>query len=257
MRSQFVETENVSRFHSSLTALQQRGAEEACLIVVDGTPGLGKTTVLKHWVAQSGSVYLRAKSEWTPSWFMKELLGRLNVQPPHSFEQKYQVALKELGARQASAHLANRVFGLVIDEADHISGQGRIMETLRDLSDVIELPIVLVGMGKIRDNLTRFPQIASRVSHYVRFKQASRDDVAKFIDSLCEVPVADDLIGFVHKATQGFNREIKEAIARIERFGFRNPPGDGDRLALADMAGQTLVNDRRTGQPITVPGVIQ
>lgn len=77
--------------------------------------------------------------------------------------------LKELGARQASAHLANRVFGLVFDEADHISGQGRIMETLRDLSDVIELPIVLVGMGKIRDNLTRFPQIASRVSHYVRF----------------------------------------------------------------------------------------
>jgi len=51
-------------------ALQMRGAQEACLIVIDGLPGLGKTTTLKNWVAQTGSVYLRAKKEWTPNWFM-------------------------------------------------------------------------------------------------------------------------------------------------------------------------------------------
>lgn len=255
MRNQFVETENVSRFHLALTALRQRGASECCLVVVDGVPGLGKTTVLTHWVAQSGAIYLRAKKEWTPSWFMKELLGRLNVQAPHSFEAKYKTALKELGSRQASAQLANRDFGLVIDEADHISGQARIMETLRDLSDMIELPILLIGMGKVRDNLVRFPQIASRIQHYVRFEQASEKDVRKFIDALCEVPVADDLAGFVHKATRGHNREIKEAIAQIERFGLRNPPADGEKLSIADMAGQVLINDRRNGQPVPVPGV--
>ena len=256
MRQKFVTTENVSRFQEALAALQRRGASEACLVVVDGFPGLGKTTTLRHWVAQTGSVYLRAKREWTPNWFLNELLGRLNVQPPHAFQQKYAVALKELGARQASAAIAKKPYGLVIDEADHISRQSRIMETIRDLSDVIELPTILVGMGKIRDNLGLYPQIASRISKYVRFETASRDDVARMIAELCEVPVASDLAGFVHQVTGGFNRETKEAIAQIERFGLRNPPKDAAGLTLADMAGEAIVNGRRTTQPIYVPEAV-
>lgn len=101
MRNVFVETSNVSRFLTALDNLSQRGAEEACLVVVDGAPGLGKTTTLKHWVAQTGSIYLRAKKEWTPNWFMSELLESLRVTPPHAFQKKYKLALEELAGRQA------------------------------------------------------------------------------------------------------------------------------------------------------------
>ena len=48
------------------------------------------------------------------------------------------------------------------------------------------------------------------------------------------------------------NREIKEAIAIIERFGKRNVP-DKSGLTMRDMSGQLLVNDHNTGQPISVP----
>ncbi|SCD23523.1 phage major tail tube protein [Brucella inopinata] len=95
MKNQFVETANVKRFLGALSALEQRGAQEACLVVIDGQPGLGKTTTLKHWVAQNGCVYLRAKKEWSPSWFMNELLENLRVTPPHSFPKKYAKALEE------------------------------------------------------------------------------------------------------------------------------------------------------------------
>ena len=255
MRNVFVETSNVSRFLSALDRLSQRGADEACLVVVDGAPGLGKTTTLKHWVAQTGSVYLRAKKEWTPNWFMTELLENLRVTPPHAFQKKYKLALEELASRQASAQMANKTFGLVIDEADHVSSKSPILETIRDISDMIELPTILVGMGKVNDNLKRFPQVASRVSQKVRFENCSEDDVNALISGRCEVPVASDLTKFVLKASGGYNREILEAIANIERFGLRNEPDEGG-LTMADMVGETLLIDRQRNLPIAVPEVM-
>ncbi|KZK97313.1 MULTISPECIES: ATP-binding protein [unclassified Pseudovibrio] len=255
MRNDFVKTSNVQRFLNALTALNERGAQEACLVVVDGLPGLGKTTTLQKWVAQTGSIYLRAKKEWTPSWFMNELLESLRVHPPHAFQKKYRKALEELAGRQASAGIENKAFGLVIDEADHVSGKSAILETIRDISDMIELPVILVGMGKVNDNLTRFPQVASRVSQKVRFKKCTEDDVRALIDGRCEVPVADDLLKFVHKVSGGYNREILEAIANIERHGILNPPGQSG-LTLADMAGVAIINDRSSNRPVMVPGAL-
>ena len=254
MRNAFVETSNVKRFLSALAALSQRGAEEACLLVVDGPPGLGKTTTLQKWVSKTGSVYLRAKKEWTPTWFMNNLLEALKVPPPHSFQKRYARALEELGERQRQAQFKGRVFGLVVDEADHVSSKSAILETIRDISDMIELPTILVGMGKINDNLQRFPQVASRVSQRVRFEKASREDVRALVDVRCEVKVADDLLDFTLKAADGFNREILEAIANIERFGLRNEPDDGG-LTMADMSGQLLLNDRKSSNSIIVPEV--
>lgn len=256
MKNVFVETGNVRRFLAALSALEGRGAEEACLIVIDGAPGLGKTTTLKHWVAQTGSIYLRAKKEWSPSWFLAELLETLRVHPPHSFQKKYAKALEELATRQGAAAMSRRSFGLVIDEADHVSTKSAILETIRDISDIIELPTILVGMGRVNDNLARFPQVSSRVSQKVRFEKAGTDDVRALIRHRCEVAAADDLVEFVTTVTQGYNREVLEAIANIERFGLRLPEIGPEGIRLRDMAGQVIAQDRRTGQPIHVPEAI-
>lgn len=252
MKNVFVETSNVKRLLSALYALEDRGAQEACLGVVDGEPGLGKTTTLKYWVAQSGWVYLRAKQEWKPGWFMNELLEALPVRPPHSIEKKYEMILRELGSRHSSAQMAGRTFGLVIDEADHISSKASLLETVRDISDMLELPVILVGMGRINDNISRFPQISSRISQRVKFQRSDRADIRLMMDQKCDVKVADCLVDFVLKVSQGFNREVLEAIANIEKFGRRADLGPKG-VTMADMAGQTILNDRRTNRPIPVP----
>lgn len=252
MKPNFVQTSNVLRFNASLSALKKRGASEACLIVVDGAPGLGKTTSLVRFAVNENAIYLRAKKEWRPTWFLNELLKELRQDPPHSFERKFDMTLKTLMQRQQVAMNAGKVFALIIDEADHISSNAQIMETIRDLSDMIEMPVILVGMGKIRNNLVRFPQITSRISQYVNFEPATLDDVRRFFDAKCDVSVADDLLGFVHKVTGGMNREILEAIANIERFGKRIEPAEAG-ITLQDMAGQSIANDRVTGQAINVP----
>lgn len=256
MKTAFVETANVRRFHSALTALERRGAQEACLLVVDGLPGLGKTTALHRWAAQSGAVYLRAKKEWTAGWFLNDLLAEFRIAPAHSYQKRFAQALEAMLQRQSQASLQRRTFAVVIDEADHISRDGRLMESIRDFSDMGDIVFVLVGMGKIRDNLSRFPQIASRIAQYVRFENATLDDVKAFFEARCEVPAADDLIQFTHRITAGFNREVVEAIATVERVGKRNQAGPGKPVALSHLAGQALVNDRRTGSPIFVPEAV-
>ncbi len=254
MKKAFVETENVARFLDALSGLQRRGAEEANLMVVDGEPGLGKSTTMEWWAVQHNLPFLRACKEWTPAWFFNDLLRVLNVAPGYSLEKKYAQALRELCDRRMHAEMQKQAFAVVIDEADHVSRNGKIMESIRDLSDNGDIVFVLVGMGRLRDNLTRFPQIASRVSRYAKFEPASLDDVRKMFSALCDYPADDALIDFTHRVTLGRNREIKEAIAAIEAFGRRNGCGAQKPVTLTALAGQPLINDRRTGQAIRVPG---
>jgi len=254
MKSAFVETENVRRFQTALTGLERRGAQEACLMVVDGQPGLGKTTALHRWAAQSNAVYLRSKKEWTPGWFLTDLLTQFRIDPAHSYQKRFAQSLEAMVSRQTALSIQKRTFAVVVDEADHISRNARVIESIRDFSDMGDIVFVLVGMGKIRDNLGAFPQVASRIAQYVRFEHASLADVAQFFETLCEVPVDPALVEFTHRVTQGYNREIKEALATVERFGRRNGAGEGKPVTLDQMRGQVLVNDRRTGAPIHVPG---
>lgn len=249
MKTNFVQTENARAFMAGLSALDQRGAEEACLMVVDGEPGLGKTTTIEWWATQSGSVFLRAKQEWTPAWFLRELLQNLKQEPEYSFERMFRQAVKTLSHRTSEAARNGKPFAVIIDEADHICRVKRIVETIRDLSDMLEIPFILVGMGRLRGALTRFPQVASRVSQTIEFAPLSIDDAAKMIAALCDVPVKPDLSAFLHKAAAGKTREIKEGIAAIERFGKRHA---GQEIGLAEMAGIELLRDRATGRPVTV-----
>lgn len=249
MRAQFVKTQNSLEFMVKLAALEQRGANEACLMVVDGDPGLGKSTVVQWWAVQSGAIFLRAKEEWKPAWFLRELLGALNKQPEHSFERMFRQAVQALGEKAAVAQRDGQSFAVVVDEVDHISRDKRMMETIRDLSDMLEIPFILVGMGKVRHNITRFPAIASRVGQYAVFQPAPLEDTQALVAALCEVPVKPDLVEFLHRAARCKSRETKEGIAAIERFGKRNP---GKEIGLAEMNGLPLLNDRETGLPVVV-----
>lgn len=249
MKKKFVSTENANRFFGAFQKVEERGAEEACLMVVDGVPGLGKTTLVTNWVARNDSILLRAKVEWTPSWLLRELLEELQQRPAHSFRENFRQCVETIHRRSEQAERAGETFALIIDEADHISGSRKIMDTVRDLTDTCEVPTVLVGMGRLRHGLTRSPQTASRVAQYVEFHPASAKDCRKLADGLCEVSVADDLLDFLHTQSKGLIREIKEGLTAIERFGKANGLATVDKTA---MAGQRLMYDRMSGKPIEV-----
>jgi DNA transposition AAA+ family ATPase len=256
MRPDFVETNNVREFHGVIRAMEDRGAVEACIVVVDGKPGLGKTTTMARWVAQTGSVYVRANIGWDYRWFISDLLTELGFQTiPYGKIKRYELLIKTLADRAQAARMQGKTFTLIIDECDLVSSRGEIMEAIRGISDIQSLPTILVGMGKLRDNLRRFPQIESRAPRKVEFLPATLDDTHALMATRCEVPVAEDLVAFIWKVSKGYNREILEAIAHVERAGLRLDPDEAG-ISMADMAGQVIMNDRDTGKPIHVPEAI-
>ena len=253
MKPIFVQTSNYRKFTAALNRLDDRGAVEACMVVVDGKPGLGKTATMTRWTAQTGSIYLRAQKGWDYSWFIQELLAELSVTNiPRVKRDRFRLVIERLDDLATNALLEGKPFSLVIDEADLISGKPEVMEAIRGISDLKFLPTILVGMGKLRDNLRRFPQIESRAPNKVEFLPATLGDAGALIRGLCEVPVADDLVEFVWKLSKGFSREMVEAIRSIERFGQRIDPGAGG-ITRADMVGQVIMSNRETGRDIIVP----
>jgi DNA transposition AAA+ family ATPase len=249
MKAAFVKTENANRFEAAVIALNRRGAAEARFLVVDGLPGLGKTTILDRYASQNEAVFIRAKQGWNEQWLMEDLIAALGLPSQGSLRKNFLKVQEELVSRQMFAAQKSRAFMIFIDEADCFSRTTGVIESIRTLADMSDAAFVLIGMGKLKDNLVRYPQFASRVTRYCHFEPASFADVRLFMDMICEVKVGDDLCEFVRRATGGFNREIKEAIANIERFGFKH---SDEVMTCSTMDSQVLVYDRKNGRPIYV-----
>ena len=104
-------------------------------------------------------------------------------------------------------------------------------------------------MGKVRHNLVRFPQVASRVGQYVAFQPISFKETIKLTEKSQAISISEELIAFLHQTTKGRLREIKEGLQAFERFAVRNQRKE---LSYTDMLGQTLFMCRKTGRPIKV-----
>lgn len=232
MKKQFVKTSNYERFQAGIRAVEGRGALEASMMLVTGEPGYGKSETVDRWATQVSAAYLRAKEQWTPAFFMSELAETLNVDARGRAKDIFARVVAKLGAEQIP---------LVIDEVEHtLRNAAQVLETVRDISDIAETIVVLVGMEQVQAKIARYKQISSRIAYVVNFTAATVEDVAATCQQLCEVEVASDLVGEIHRQANGRMREIMNAIALVEREARKNKK---PRVSIADFAGRQLVFD--------------
>jgi hypothetical protein len=210
---------NVARFLDGTRALDARGAPEACWQLLQGDPGYGKSGTLTWYANKKKAAFLRAKADWTPHWMLSDLADVLNVQKRHSTEGLFNVVMPELMVRHAESGLF-----LIVDEINHAARNIRVLETLRDLTDAAEMPLIAGGTRDALPMMSRFKQLTSRIADVVTFHPATVADVKAICAELSEVKVADDLAAEVQKCTGGRLREVKTAIGRIEH-AFRRERG--------------------------------
>lgn len=238
MKPVFVKTENYESFQEGLAAVDGRGAQESSLLLVTGEAGYGKSETVDRWAVEIGAVYLRAKTDWTPRYFLTELAESLKVDPTGRS--------KEVFAR-VSGYLGRNQTPMVIDEVDHcLRDNARVLEAIRDLSDLTEVVVVLVGMEKVQAKISRHLQISSRIAHVVTFGPATPDDVVMTCAQKCEVKVARDLALEIHRQSKGRMREIMNAIALIEREAALNGLQE---ISMKDIGKRELTLDWQTTRP--------
>lgn len=230
MKHDIVEVKNVIRSLECLDNLQARSVITPGIGLMHGPSGFGKTTTLCWLINQLGSmnaIYVRCYATDTPSSFLARIVAELGSDMLYPLRRSVDFIVERMNERQLP---------LFIDEADHIVGQAKTMETIRDLYDATEQPVVLVGMEEIARRISHRKQLFNRISEWVEFKPADLDDVHLFAEQLLEdgVSVGEDLLDYIRKRSGGEVRRILTALEKIERVALANELDHIDRESWGD-----------------------
>src|SRR5512139_87646 len=233
MRNLFATTGNVRDFQTLAKRLEGRDDNVPGMGLVFGPPGLGKTKAAMWYAAKSGAVYLRAKAAMTIRWLLREIVEGLDEAPHWRTSDLYSQARDQLRARPRL---------IIIDEVDHLSGDRRVIETVRDLHDESRAGFLLIGMHESERRLKRFQHLYDRVrAHVMQFNPIDARDLADVARQLCEVDLADSALAQIMEVSQGKFREIVIQFYRAEYIAKQN--------GLKTVEAQHLKVRRQVGRP--------
>jgi len=208
MKIKFVRTENVNRLVAALAELVRRGPGVPGLALVHGHQGYGKTVATEWWAVQQGAVYLRAQAAWTVPWLLMDLAASLGLAPEHISRNNFRLVIRELRQRPRP---------VLLDEADYLVRDRRLLDTVRDLYDAAGAPIVLVGMAGVREAVARrSPQFWSRVSQEVEFQPLTVEDTRLIAWELCDLELPAEAARRLVRETEGNIRKTVVLLHHLE-----------------------------------------
>ena len=118
----------------------------------------------------------------------------------------------------------------------------RVVETLRDIHDRTDVPIVLVGMGTAERRLQRYKHLYDRISEIVKFEPFSKQDLHQIIDELSEVEITDCAKKLMQIHTNRF-RQIVKIINKVEQLAKSNGLSSIDEITLKEVLRNDTDND--------------
>lgn len=232
MYPKFVKTSNVARFLGAVESTANRGAPEASWTLVTGDAGHGKSKTGARWAVDNKAIHIRLKAAVTPIWLLHELANEVGEKAPANNCKK--------AWSQVYDQLVRSPRPIVLDEVENaLHANAKCLDVIRDFTDLLEVPVVLIGREWVPSQLQRHRQIWSRISAAAVFSAATLDDVTLLRSELCECSVADGVDAEILRQSRGFVREIMNALSVVERLGKRKK----DAVTLQDLQGKCLVQD--------------
>ncbi|WP_374467427.1 AAA family ATPase [Ferrovibrio sp.] len=228
--STFVRVGNVKKFLGGISALEERGAPEATLMVVAGEVGLGKSSTARWYAVQNRLPYVVMKPQATPGWLLDDLCRAMGLQPPRYAKDRFNLIIQ---------HMAKTNRGIVIDEVEHaLANAGAALEQLRAIGDATELPIILVGREYVGQKIARIPAVKSRVTSTVTFQAVTREDFGQLLTAF-GLNVQGDVASRLVKATGGSMRLGMNELRRLRDWSDQNKgkPVTPDLIKGGDDAG--------------------
>lgn len=212
MRKIFVKTNNVKNFIGLVENLQNKSKNIPKMGLIYGEPGLGKSQTALWLAYKYNATYLRATNLMTGRWLLEELVKELDEIPRYLTSDNFNLVVKKLKQNQQI---------IFIDEIDYLMNNYKSIETLRDIHDETDCPIVFVGMGLAHRKLERYKHLYDRFSEIVKFETFGVNDIGQIIGQLSEVTFTPDSIEYIHKKYNRF-RQIVQLINQMEIFAKDN-----------------------------------
>ena len=212
MRKIFVKTNNVKNFIGLVENLQNKSKNIPKMGLIYGEPGLGKSQTALWLAYKYNATYLRATNLMTGRWLLEELVKELDEIPRYLTSDNFNLVVKKLKQNQQI---------IFIDEIDYLMNNYKSIETLRDIHDETDCPIIFVGMGLAHRKLERYKHLYDRFSEIVKFETFGVNDIAQIINQLAEIQFTPESIEYIHKKYNRF-RQIVQLINQMEIFAKDN-----------------------------------
>lgn len=225
MRKVFVKTKNVKQFISMVSNLQKRAEGVPGMALVYGDPGLGKTQTINWWALKNDAILVRCTQLMSARWLLTEILDEMGEISSSRISDCFNLIIKNL--------ITNPQI-LIIDEIDYLTIDTKIVETLRDIHDKTNIPIILVGMTNAKSRLKRYKHLYDRLSEIVKFEPFSKQDIAEIVRELSEVTFTDCALRYVNSNINRF-RQLVKIINKAEAIAQANGLASIDEIMLKEI----------------------
>ncbi len=235
MKKVFVKTNNVKKLITMMNNLQCRAEGVPGMGLIYGEPGLGKSHAIVWWALQNNAIFIRCTNMMSTRWLLEELAEELGEIPYRKISDIF---------NQVIAKLIKEPQIILVDEIDYLTMNSKTVETLRDIHDKTNVPIILIGMGKANRILMRYKHLYDRISEILRFEPFSKSDVYKIISELSEIEITDGAKDLMYSKTNRF-RQIVKLINKAEQVAKSNGFNSIDEITLKE-----FINDEVSNQDI-------
>ena len=212
MNKTFVKTQNVKNFIGLVENLINKPKNIPKMELVYGEPGLGKSQTALWLACKYDGIYLRASNLMTGRWLLEEMVKELDEIPRFLTSDNFNIVVKKL---------KQNLQVIFIDEIDYLINNYKTIETLRDIHDKTDCPIIFIGMGLAHRKLERYKHLYDRFSEILKFETFGVNDLSQIIGQLSEIPFTPNSIEYIHSKYNRF-RQIVLLINQMETFAKDN-----------------------------------
>lgn len=212
MNKIFVKTQNVKNFIGLVENLQNKPKNIPKMGLVYREPGLGKSQTALWLACKYDAIYLRSSNLMTGRWLLEEMVKELDEIPRFLTSDNFNIVVKKLKKNPQI---------IFIDEIDYLMNNYKSIETLRDIHDETDCPIIFIGMGLAHRKLERYKHLYDRFSEILKFETFGVNDIGQIINQLSEIPFAPDAVEYIHTEYNRF-RQIVQLINQMENFAKDN-----------------------------------
>ena len=212
MKTDFAITKNVQRYLTGVETVQTPVRGRIGMMLAFGSPGTGKTETGQWYAGQKNIPYIRAKDITSRRSLLSNIVSELGEAASFRADDLF---------NQIVEQLIDRPQPIIVDEIDYLV-RGGMVEVLRDLNDITNTPIIMMGMDDADKKLKRFRHLYDRFTAVVRFELFDAEEIANLARQICEVPVSEDAVDFILKQGQGKLRMTTTWLSRGEMIAKRN-----------------------------------
>lgn len=206
MNKTFIKTQNVKNFIGLIENLINKPKNIPKMGLVYGEPGLGKSQTALWLACKYDGIYIRATNMMSGRWLLEEIMKEMDEIPRYLSSDNLNIIVQKL---------KNNPQIIFIDEIDYLINNHKTIETLRDIHDKTECPIIFVGMSLVHKKIERYTHLYDRFSEILKFETFGVNDISQIINQLSEVPFTPDAIEYIHTKYNRF-RQIVQLVNQVE-----------------------------------------